>query len=105
MVKLQPKPEYNLTNTAFYFNNMADCKIFMDVFVDHWCNVPWANPVESDYFYGLNSAEKDRMNIDPKQRAEINLSWGFSLTRFFNIGETEAQKRMLSDILKELNCE
>lgn len=35
MVKLQPKPEYNLTNTAFYFNNMADCKIFMDVFADH----------------------------------------------------------------------
>lgn len=102
MVKLQPKPKYNHLNAVFYFNNMADCKTFMAVFDDHWCNVPWADPIESDHFEGLDSKHKKLMNTDPKRRAENNLSWGFGLTEFYKIGMTKEQDRMLDQILKEL---
>lgn len=62
-------------NEDFYFNNMEDCKIFMKVFKDHWCNVVWEKPIE------VTSVPRDKstyINDDPKKRAESNLKWGFN---------------------------
>lgn len=80
MVKLETNTEYD--DTVFYFHNMKDCKEFMRVFANHWCNVPWKKPVEKDNFYGIDESKINAKDKPPKQRAEDDLSWGFSLARF-----------------------
>ena len=74
-IKLTSKNK--LRNETFYFNNIEDCRIFMDVFKDHWCNIIWEKPIEVPDC-SIPYEELGFNNKDPKKRAEDNLSWGFN---------------------------
>ena len=87
---------------AFYFYNMADCEAFMYVFKDHWCNVPWRAPVEVPDWTDITDSQRKAMDKNPKQRAESNLSWGFSLCRALGIDLNDDQKVCLAGLMKEL---
>lgn len=91
MIKLETNCANN--REVFYFHNMSDCKEFLYVFKDHWCNVPWETPIEIPDDTYITSRERICMDKPPKKRAEDNLSWGFSLVRFLGI---ELNKNQLS---------
>jgi hypothetical protein len=56
---------------------MEECKKFMRVFSNHWCEIPWADPVELPDGMPLSDKHRNHMNLDPIKRAETNLNWGF----------------------------
>lgn len=96
MVKLEAKE--TILGGIFYFHNMKDCNDFLYVFTDHWCNVPWKNPVEAPNFPEIEKYQRKAMDIDPKQRAENSLSWGFRYVKSHNIGLTNVQKAFVNGI-------
>lgn len=110
MVKLEA---YDTTfGGVFYFHNLEDCVEFVEVFKDHWCNVAWKYPVESDVFPELTSNQRKLMNKNPKMRAMDNLGWGHNYVKRLGIDLTPQQKSIATEILnakrvvRELNhCE
>lgn len=92
------KLETNCANSreVFYFHNMSDCKDFLYVFKDHWCNVPWKTPIEIPDDTYITSKERVCMDKPPKKRAEDNLSWGFSLVRLLGIELNKNQSTFVS---------
>lgn len=98
MVELKTKRGIIHPVQTFHFRTMDDCKKFMYVFQDHWCNIPWEDPVEIPDYTKIND---DRyIDADPVARAEDNLSWGFSALRFHNMDTlTGEQQSMLSGMV------
>ena len=87
-------------NTSFYFNNIEDCKQFLEVFEDHWCNVPWATPKvvkESE----VPNNKLLYINDNPKIRAEQNLSWGFGLVSYLDRDLTPGQRAFIDNMIKD----
>lgn len=85
---------------VFYFHNMKDCEDFMYVFEDHFCNVPWKQPVEMPDTTPIRFEEKKDMNKPPRERAESNLSWGFNLTHRLGIGLTDEQNDFVKSVME-----
>lgn len=100
MVKLQSKDD---PSTSFYFENMKQCKKFIHVFEDHWCNIRWNSPIESDRFSEMDSEDWSSLYESPKKRAEDNLCWGFALEKFLNRGFNNAQKEFVANMNKKLS--
>jgi hypothetical protein len=102
LVKLTVKEQYrSLSSDAFYFRNMKDCQIFLGVFKNHWCNVPWDEPVEIPKNTEIDRLDRVLMSMDPAERADSNLSWGFNLAKRCNTDKiTPRQQRGLHSITK-----
>ena len=82
MIKLAVKANHSYRSEhVFYFHNMNDCNAFKEVFRNHWCNIRWEKPVEIPNDTKIEYNKRKAMDKDPKQRAESNLSWGFSLEK------------------------
>lgn len=83
MIKLEVKNlKYSYRDShVFYFKNIDDCNEFKQVFKDHWCNIRWEEPVEIHDNTKISDGERKQMNRNPKERAESDLSWGFSLEK------------------------
>lgn len=97
MIKLEANNA--ITGGAFYFYNIDDCRKFMYVFKDHWCNVPWKEPVEiSDSTY-IDSNARRYMSVPPKKRAEDNLSWGFNLVKRLGINLNNEQNDFVNSMM------
>lgn len=101
MVKLEAKD--TIFVGIFYFHNVKDCREFMDVFKDHWCNVPWKEPIEIPDDTYISSEERRYMDKSPKKRAEDNLSWGFSLERRLGICLTNEQNDFVKSIVNRFS--
>lgn len=107
MVKLKVKESERLSKTmkrVFYFKDMEDCERFLYVFKDHYCNVPWDEPEESDEFSNMDVNDIYDMDEDPVDRADRSLGWGFSLCDSLEIGLTNYQKeevRMIMNMIEE----
>ena len=100
MVKLEVNnPVYK--HEVFYFRTMKECDEFLYVFRDHMCNVPWMKPVESPDFPEMTSSDRKYMMSpkSPREKAESNLSWGFSLVQSLDIGLTAEQRGIIRDIM------
>lgn len=85
-----------------FFHTMDDCIKYMKVFEDHWCNVPWDQPREiRDETIPKDKLEKLKRfaDKDPKERAEQDLSWGFSLCEVYGIENTAAQKAFVESFI------
>ncbi len=93
MVKLEAKE--TAFGGIFYFHNMKDCEDFLYVFKDHWCNVPWEEPILIPDDENIGSNNRKYMDIPPKERAEDNLSWGFSLVKRLGIDLTKEQSNFI----------
>lgn len=93
MVKLETDLETR--NETMYFKTMEDCKEYLYVFKDHWCNLPFKDPVEIQDSTIIDSKYRNYLDIPPKQRAESDLQWGFNLVNFLGIGVTKEQKEFL----------
>lgn len=101
MVKLEDAAN-DMFPGVFYFHTMEDCNTFKNVFVDHWCNVPWKDPVEIPDDYPIDLAHKTYMDKDPKTYAELNLSWGFSLVKRLGIGQTNDQGSFVQEMISRI---
>lgn len=89
-------------NETFYFKDMEDCNRFLEVFEDHFCNVPWKTP-EQKTINSIPPIEVQiTMNMDPVKRAEKELSWGFNLCKTNNIGETPEQIAFVKDLINRI---
>lgn len=99
MIKLET--DYENENTVKYFNTLQECEEYLYVFKDHWCNVKWKEPIKvSDI---SNSNEKEYMKKSPKERAEADLSWGFSMMKLKGGEElNKDQSVFLDDFLKTI---
>lgn len=87
----------------FYFHTMQDCNDFLYVFKDHWCNVPWENPKEVSDDFKISESQRKSMDKPPKERAESNLSWGFSLVKRLGIDLTESQNLFVKGMVERLS--
>ena len=101
MVKLEAKDVFFNSVKAFYFHNMADCRTFLYVFRNHWCNVPWNTPVEAPSWPEMNAHQRRAMDLDPKERAESCLSWGFHFAKRNHIGNTEEQNVFIRSFIRD----
>lgn len=101
MVKLEAKD--TTFGGIFYFHNMKDCKDFLYVFEDHFCNVPWKTPIELPDNTYVNSDVRRSMDEPPKKRAEDNLSWGFNLERRLSIGMTNGQNDFVESMMAKFS--
>ena len=103
MVKLET--DGIMHEVKFYFKNMNDCVAFMHVFKDHWCNVPWKEPIEIPDDTNITKVQREMMNLDPRIRADKNLSWGFNALRKDctdgRSGITEAQFKFIERIITQ----
>lgn len=100
MIKLES--DYDIPS-VFYFRTLDDCRKFLYVFKDHWCNVKWKTPVEVPDDIKLPEARRDLLDMDPKKRAEANLSWGFNHARLHGDGGlTSEQQRELVYLMRQL---
>lgn len=98
MVKLEAKD--TTFGGIFYFHNMEDCEEFLYVFKDHWCNVPWKEPILiSDNEYVCNDYKR-YMDISPKKRAEDSLSWGVSIVNYHRINLNEEQNNFIKSFIE-----
>lgn len=95
MIKLFEKS----SNMAFYFHSMEDCKAFMYVFEDHFCNVPWEKPEIVPDDTKISIDHRRLLEEDPKAKAERYLSWGFNLTKKHHIGLTSAQNSYIKSAM------
>ena len=86
----------------FYFHDMEDCDDFMYVFKDHWCNVPWKQPVEIPDDTCIDDYDINDMNKPAKERAEDNLSWGFNLVKHLEIGDSKDQLEFARSMANKL---
>jgi hypothetical protein len=100
MIKL----ETNYTpSSVFYFRTLDDCRKFLYVFKDHWCNVKWKPPVEVPDGTSISSTQRAQIGVDPKKRAEANLSWGFNYARLHgDDGLTPRQQRELVYLMGQI---
>lgn len=89
--------------SSFFFYTMRDCKAFLHVFRDHWCNVPWKPPVEAQDFPEMPVSARSAMDKDPVKRAEGSLSWGFSLVKHHRIGATEKQNAFINSLIRQFD--
>ena len=102
MVRLDTDLEkYGRQNESFYFHTMQECKEFLYAFQDHWCNVPWKEPVEIPDTTVLPTGKARYMDIPPKTRADENLSWGFSLVRSLGIEDTAKQSQFIEQMISK----
>lgn len=62
--------------TYFLFNSKEDAEEFIHVFKDHWCNISWG-VIEEAEKDDITSNKTKYIDLNPKERAEDNLSWGF----------------------------
>lgn len=105
MIKLVAKAKHSYRKEhVFYFHNMDDCNTFKEVFRDYWCKIQWDKPVEIPNDTKIEYSERKAMDKDPKERAESNLSWGFSLEK----GEgwdkrTSSQNTFINSFIDRLN--
>ena len=86
----------------FYFHTMEDCNKFLYTFRDHWCNVPWKEPIEVPDDYPISARDQEVMDEDPKERAERDLSWGFSLVKRLEIRQTEKQNAFVEEMISRI---
>lgn len=101
MIKLEAQ---NTTfGGIFYFHTMQDCKDFMYVFKDHWCNVPWNTPVEITSDTYISEDLKREMDKPPKKRAQDNLSWGFNLVERLDIDLTKEQNNFVKSMMTKIS--
>ena len=99
MILLDVQEQYDWQHSKFYFRTMTECEIFMNVFRNHFCNVPWNTPKIIPDTSELSEYDLKYLNRDPKIRAESNLSWGFSLVKFNNIDLNEQQMNFINDFM------
>lgn len=105
MVKLTARDD---KRARFFFRSLNDCETFKYVFKDHWCNVVWNNPEEGNFDKEMDEWDERLIDVDPKKRAENNLSWGFHLCE--NTGNdklTEEQEEFVASMVDRLtnkNC-
>lgn len=103
MVKLEVDGRGHPTfSSGIYFHTMEDCRKFIHVFKDHWCNIPWKDPVEADNFPEMTRYHRESMDKDPVKRAESDLNWGFSLARSIGIGLTSVQITTVDRMMRSL---
>lgn len=102
MIKLESNFN-NSFDATFYFKTMKECEEFLYVFKDHWCNVPWKKPVEVSDDIKISEYKRNDLNNSPKERAESNLSWGFSNCRFHNIGINNTQSAFVNNFISKQN--
>lgn len=101
MVKLEAKD--TTFGGIFYFHDMKDCREFMNTFENHWCNIPWKEPIEiSDDTY-IDSDQRRYMDESPKKRAEDNLLWGFSMEKRLGIGLNNEQNDFVKSMISRLS--
>lgn len=82
MIKLETNAtKYPIMNIAIYFHNMDDCKRFLYVFKNHWCNVRWKEPIEIPDNTKISEYRRKDMDKDPEERAERDLKWGFGFAK------------------------
>lgn len=99
MIKLEVKANYRRSfDTPFYFKDIKDCNIFKHVFKDYWCNIPFDPPEEIPDNTDIGDMRK-YLNMDPKERALNNLSWGNSLVKFHDIDVRDEFQKYLIDLL------
>ena len=82
---------------------MEDCKAFLYVFQNHWCNVHWEKPIEKESFPEMKEKDYESIQKDPKKRAEADLDWGFSLEKYLGRGTTEAQSAFIAAMVERLS--
>lgn len=101
MIELKTKQGVIHPVQAFHFRTMDDCKKFMYVFRNHWCNIPWEEPAEIPDYTKIN--DDQYIDVDPVARAMGNLTWGFSALRSHNMDTlTGEQQSVLSDIVSTI---
>lgn len=87
------EPYKNEREGNFYFKTMEECKSFLYVFKDHWCNIPWDIPKEvSSDKANLTNYQIRSLEVDPKKRAEENLSWGFNFIKYHDLNKTTEEQ-------------
>ena len=101
MVKLEDAAN-DMFPGVFYFHTMEDCNKFLYIFRDHWCNVPWKEPIEVPDDYPISARDQEVMDEDPKERAERDLSWGFSLVKRLEIRQTEKQNAFVEEMISRI---
>ena len=98
MVKLETNFNDYRNESTFYFRTMDQCSKFLNVFKDHWCNIPWKKPVEISDNTRIPDYALSRLDIDPEQIAISNLSWGFGMTKYYNIDLSKDQKAIVKSM-------
>ncbi len=89
------------TGREVYFRNEEDANAYLYVFKDHWCNLKWSLPVVVRDSR-VPSKYTKYIDMDPKERAEADLSWGFAIIENKNIGLTSEQKRFVEKAVTDL---
>lgn len=104
MIKLGVKTERSNSKYVFYFHNMDDCNKFKYVFKNHWCNIKWEKPVEIPNDTKISEYDRKVMDKDPEERAESDLSWGFSLEKYEEWDKrTSSQNAFINSFINQLN--
>ena len=52
--------------------------------------------------YPISARDQEVMDEDPKERAERDLSWGFSLVKRLEIGQTEKQNAFVEEMISRI---
>ncbi len=99
MVKLQATDD---PSAVWYFSKMKDCKKFLEVFENHWCNVRWNNPIEADSFPEMDSDDWRDLYKKPKKRAKDELEWGFSLEKYMGMQRSKEQEDFVRKMVENL---
>lgn len=99
IIELKTIDSYMFLAATFYFTSMENCNKFKYVFEDHWCNVPWDDPIELPDYYPLSSYWREHINDDPKKLAEDNLMWGFQNCKFNGYDKLTSEQQLLLDSL------
>lgn len=100
MIKLETKME---KGSVFYFKTINDCKKFMYVFENHWCNIDWEEPEEVPDDVNMSYYQRKLLDKDPKDRAESNLNWGFQLLRYLHKDQlTQEQSLFVSNLINKI---
>lgn len=105
MVKLRTNFGDYRNESTFYFRNMEQCDQFISVFKDHWCNIPWLKPIDLGDNVIIPNYALRMIDIDPKDRAIANLSWGFNMAKVYNIGLSEEQQKALEEMMEQFKSE
>lgn len=88
-------------HNVLYFHNMRDCKKYLAVFTNHWCNVPWDDPIVIPDNTLITSEQRAAMDKSPRKRAKADLSWGFSMCRSNKIPLTAKQQKILDKCVED----
>lgn len=86
------------TGREVYFRNEEDANAYLYVFKDHWCNLKWSLPVVVRDSR-VPSKYTKYIDMDPKERAEADLSWGFAIMERNNMMLSSEQKNLVEELV------